>query len=195
MADGSYTNGVGTYSLNNDKTTASIKVTSLTGDAAGLYQSATGTINWVNENEVTISNSAVPCIGGTGYSRLVKTTNSLGAAPSMPVVGVWRATEISLGGEDQMADNSQVLLYFWADGTFGEEDYFLDGSMESSIGTYSISSDQTIITISLDGIIASANIVKLEVDKAEIYTSDLAGTGQAYSIKASRAECTTLSSW
>ena len=195
LADGTYLNGVGTYSLNNDKTTASVKVTTLTGETAGLYQSGTNTLNWVNENEVTTSSSSVPCIGGTGAGRIVKTTNSLGSAPSMPVVGVWRATQINLGGEDLMAPYSQVLLYFWADGTFGEEDYYSDGSYDWSLGTYLISGDQTTLTMSLDGVIASANIIKLEVDKAELYTPDLAGTGQAYSIKADRVECTTLSNW
>ena len=119
LADGTYLNGVGTYQLNNDKTTESIKVTALTGETAGLYQSVTNTLNWVNENEVTTSSSSVPCIGGTGYSRYVKTTNSLGSAPSMPVIGVWRATEINLAGQDLMAPYSQVLYYFWANGEVG----------------------------------------------------------------------------
>ena len=189
LADGSYTNGVGEYSISNG--TLNTKSIVLTGDAAGLYQDATATFNWINDNEVSTSSGNSPCLSGTGSSRFVKTTNSLGSAPSMPIVGVWRATQINLGGEDLMAPYSQVLLYFWADGTFGEEDYYSDGSYDWSVGTYSISSDQTTVTMSLDGIIASANIVKLEVDKAELYTPNLAGTGQAYSIKASRAECIT----
>jgi hypothetical protein len=194
LADGTYLNGVGTYSLNNDKTTESIKVTALTGETAGLYQSVTNTLNWVNENEVTTSSSSVPCIGGTGYSRSVKTTNSLGSAPSMPVIGVWRATEINLAGQDLMAPYSQVLYYFWANGEVGVEYYNSDGIDYWSVGTYTISSDQTTLTMSLEDITASVNIIKLEIDKAELYTPNLDGLG-AYSLKVDREECIALSNW
>ncbi len=39
------------------------------------------------------------------------------------------------------------------------------------------------------------NITKLEIDKAELYTSDFLGTGDAYTLKASKVECVSLANW
>ena len=191
FADGTSGNGVGKYSISNG--TINLKAIVLDGAAAGLYQDNTGSFNWINENEISGS-GYYDCSEGTLSSKSGKTTNSLGSAPSMPVIGVWRATEINLAGQDLMAPYSQVLYYFWANGVVGVEYYNSDGIDDWSVGTYTISSDQTTLTMSLEDLTASYNIIKLEIDKAELYTPNLDGLG-AYSVKVDRAECIALSNW
>jgi len=200
LADGSYANAVGEYSISNG--TIYGKATVLTGVNQGLYQSGSSSLTWVNENEVTVSSSSNPCIGGTAYSRSVKTTNSLGTAPSNSIVGVWEATYANLGGQDILTPNyNQVLYYYFADGSVGTELYFLDGSFDWASGTYSISGDQTLLTTSStlnstgQTITGSMNITKLEIDKTELYTSNFQGTGDAYTVRASKVECVPLSNW
>ena len=113
----------------------------------------------------------------------------------MPVIGVWRATEINLAGQDLMAPYSQVLYYFWANGEVGVEYYNSDGIDYWSVGTYTISSDQTTLNIiNLEDLTASYNIIKLEIDKAELYTHNADGEG-AFSLKVDREECIALSNW
>ena len=199
LADSSYANGVGEYSISNDIITS--KGTTLTGVNEGLYISSSSAVTWVNENEVTVTGTLPPCLGGgTGYSRSVKTTNSLGSAPSNSIVGVWEATYANLGGQDILTPNyNQVLYYYFADGSVGTELYFLDGSFDWASGTYSISGNVITTSSTLNStqqtITGSMNITKLEIDKAELYTSDFLGTGDAYTLKASKVECVSLSNW
>ena len=198
LVDGSYVNGVGEYSISNG--TLNTKSIILTGDASGLYQDATAIFNWTNDNEVSTSSGNSPCLSGTGSSKSVKTTNSLGSAPGNSIVGVWEATYLNLGGQDILTPNyNQVLYYYFADGSVGTELYLLDGSFDWASGTYSISDNVITTSSTLNStqqtITASMNITKLEIDKAELYTSDFLGTGDAYTLKASKVECVSLSNW
>ena len=193
MVDGSYIYGIGEYSISNG--ILNTKSITLTGNTAGLYQDATTSLSWVNENEVLMSGGSSPCIGGYGSSRSIKTNNALGNSPNFPVLGVWRATQITLNGQNLLSGISQVLLYFFADGSYGEEYYYPDGSFDYSTGAYLISNDQTQATVITDGVTLALDIVKLEIDQAELYTNNAAGTGQSYTLKLDRAQCITLSNW
>lgn len=190
--DGSYTNAIGTYSTSNDLTVSTTNVVTLGGGNYGLYQSGSAALTFVNENEVTTSSSSVPCIGGVSFGRMVKTTNSLGTAPSMPIIGAWRVTEVNHAIntlEDKVYDN----IYLYDDGSYREEILFTDGSTQITIGSYQISSDQTSLTL-LDpdvGVPLSGTIDTWEIDEVEISNPDLLGTGP-YSMKMERIECSLL---
>jgi hypothetical protein len=198
LADGSYVNGVGEYSISNG--TLNTKSVLLTGPNSGLYQNATATLNWTDDDEISTSGS-IPCLGGTGFSRSVKTTHALGTAPSNSIVGVWETTYANLAGQDVLTPNySQVLDYFWSDGTYGTDLYFLDGSFDWAIGSYSISNDQTTITTTStlystgQTFTASMNITEFEIDEIELYTSNFLNSGP-YTVRASRSGCYPLSNW
>lgn len=209
--NGSSSYGIGTYSLSNDKQTSAIDVTILTGDLVGVYASGSNTLNWINENEYTISSSGTDCLSGEEFNvffRIVKTTNSLGPTPSFinNIVGVWEATVINFEGQDVLTPNySEVLLYFTPDGSFKEEAYYF-GGMDWSLGTYTITGDQTSLSLTTtshsyqSALIqnpegqggTSINITDFKVNEIDLHTSNYAGTGLEYSLKASKKECTPL---
>ena len=185
--DGIGISGNGTYSYSNGK--MELEVVDLIN---GTYMTVTDNVDWVNENEVTLSAYNHSCLEGEGFYRIVKTNNSLGNSPNKTIIGVWEVTEVNhpdFSLEDKIYDN----LYFYNDGSYREEIMFIDGSTQITIGLYEISSDQESFTM-IDGdlgIPLAGSIDKWETDKVEISTPDLLGTGP-YSMKMERIKCVTL---
>ena len=67
------------------------------------------------------------------------------------VEGVWETTYANLDGTNVLTPYSHVYEFFWEDGTYGGESYDFDGNIAVlSIGSYSISSDKTSLTINIE---------------------------------------------
>ena len=110
------------------------------------------------------------------------------------VVGVWETTYANLDGTNTLTPYSHVYEFFWEDGTYGAESYDFDGNIAAlSIGSYSISSDKTSLTINIeyfddDGdndytngtyetLIVPFNITKLDNSDLHINTSNILVNG------------------
>ncbi len=67
------------------------------------------------------------------------------------ISGVWETVYANLDGDDMLTEYSHVYEFFWDDGTYGSEGYDLNGNLDVfSIGTYSLSADQTSLTYNIE---------------------------------------------
>ena len=85
------------------------------------------------------------------FSACEKEDNSPNNNISASIVGVWETTYANLDGTDALTSYSHVYEFFWQDGTYGSESYDLAGNLAAiSVGTYSLSSNQTSLTFQID---------------------------------------------